>query len=296
MIFKPLLAATLKDVYDIHYPVMTSPKLDGIRVVIKGGIPRTRSLLPIRNGYAMEVFKDPIFEHLDGEIISGPPTAKDVFHRSQSFVMSFDKFDVFCLHVFDYTQDLSSPFLHRFDTVKKKIDEIEKIHPESVKIVQHKLCASAEELLYQEQEAVEQGYEGLMIRDIYGRYKCGRSSLKEGFLMKMKRFVDYEAEIIDFTEEQHNANEATLNELGYTQRKGGQENFIGKDTLGALVAKCDRFTLSFNIGIGFDQHTRQMIWDNKEKYLGRRVKIKYQEIGTKYRPRQPVFLGFREPE
>lgn len=293
MKFKPLLAATLEDIYNIRYPVMTSPKLDGIRVVIRDGVPCTRSLLPVRNTYAMEVFKDPAFNFLDGEIISGPPNAKDVFQRSQSFVMSFDKLDVFCLHVFDYTKDPMVPFLSRYEDLQKIVNNLESAN---IQLVPHKLCASAEELDHQEQEAVEQGYEGLMIRDPYGRYKFGRSSLREGILIKMKRFVDSEAEIIGFNEEKHNANEATLNELGYTQRKGGKENFIGKDTLGSFIAKNDEFEFSFNIGSGLNAAQRKEIWENQEQYMGRIVKFKYQEIGTKDRPREPIFLGFREPE
>jgi hypothetical protein len=40
---------------------------------------------------------------------------------------------------------------------------------------------------------------------------------------------------------------------------------------------------------------RKEIWDNKEKYLGKLAKIKYQEAGKLIRPRFPVWLGFRDP-
>ena len=42
------------------------------------------------------------------------------------------------------------------------------------------------------------GYEGLMLRDPNGIYKFGRSSVKENILLKVKEFMDDEAEIIAF--------------------------------------------------------------------------------------------------
>ena len=42
--------------------------------------------------------------------------------------------------------------------------------------------------------------------------------MREGYLLKVKRFVDGEALVIGVTEPMHNANEAKTNELGRTAR------------------------------------------------------------------------------
>ena len=47
---------------------------------------------------------------------------------------------------------------------------------------------------------LKDGYEGLMLRDPNGVYKFGRSTVKENILLKVKDFMDDEAEIISFRE------------------------------------------------------------------------------------------------
>ena len=54
-----------------------------------------------------------------------------------------------------------------------------------------------EELIDYEQGAVEDGYEGVMLRDPSAPYKYGRSTVRKGYLLKLKRFEDSEAEVID---------------------------------------------------------------------------------------------------
>jgi len=65
---------------------------------------------------------------------------------------------------------------------------------------------SAEELDAFEAACLRDGFEGVMLRSPSGRYKFGRSTLKENLLLKLKRFEDAEAQIIGFEELSHNAN------------------------------------------------------------------------------------------
>jgi DNA ligase-1 len=52
--------------------------------------------------------------------------------------------------------------------------------------------------------------------------------------------------------------------------------------------------VEFGIGSGFDQATRQSLWDNRQNMLGKVVTYKYFSIGVKDKPRFPVFKGFRD--
>lgn len=140
-----------------------------------------------------------------------------------------------------------------------------------------------------------------MIRAERGAYKCGRSTEREGGLVKVKRFVDAEAVVVGFVEEMHNANEATRDALGNTERSTSKAGLVGKGTLGALVVRrtdpyVDAMRPLFNIGTGFTAAQREDFWNRREELLHTLVKFKHFDHGTVDAPRHPVFLGFRAPE
>ena len=137
-----------------------------------------------------------------------------------------------------------------------------------------------------------------MVRSPSSPYKQGRATFKEGYLTKIKPFSDSEATVVGFEERMHNANTATTNALGRTERSSHKENLVPMGTLGALIcsnqAKWPGVT--FNIGTGFDDATRAYIWANRDRAIGTTAKFKYQAIGTVDKPRIPVFEGFRSAE
>jgi DNA ligase-1 len=145
-----------------------------------------------------------------------------------------------------------------------------------------------------EAQWLAQGYEGVMMRHTSGPYKCGRSSMNEGYLMKLKRFSDAEAVVIGFQEEMFNANVAMKDAFGRTKRSSHAGNKTGKGTLGALIVRRESDGVEFNVGTGMDNATRLEIWENQGKYLNQLVKYKWFQVGTDERPRHPVFLGFRD--
>ena len=126
-------------------------------------------------------------------------------------------------------------------------------------------------------------------------YKYGRSTLRESWLWALKPYVDDEAVIIGFEEMLENQNELTYNERGYAERKGGQAGLVPKGTLGKFICASDKWPETFGVGmgVGLTFQLRDEIWANPEKYLGKFIKYKYQEVGGKVRPRQPKFMGFR---
>ena len=146
-----------------------------------------------------------------------------------------------------------------------------------------------------EEECLEAGYEGVMIRDPNGPYKNGRSTEKEGFLLKLKRFEDAEATILGFEERQHNGNEKDDSGKRTTHKAGK----TGLGTLGAIKVMGLNGIYKgvlFDIGTGFDDAQRADIWRNLDVFQGRTVKFKYFPSGSKDKPRFPVFLAFRPEE
>jgi DNA ligase-1 len=164
---------------------------------------------------------------------------------------------------------------------------------QKVKLILPEWMDDVEALEYYEADCLEGGYEGVMVRTANSPYKFGRSTEKEGYLLKIKRFVDGDAVIIGTEEKMHNDNPAEQDELGRTKRSSHKANQIPMNTLGALLVEDTVTKVQFRIGTGFDDETRKMLWGLRLTILGKIVKYKSQSVGVKVAPRFPVYLGMR---
>jgi DNA ligase-1 len=297
----------------LTYPALYSPKLDGIRATVQNGRLYSRALKLIPNKEMQALWGREELDGLDGEIIVGPPTAENCFNRSTSVVMSRDKVsDDAIFHVFDIMLDGVS-----FDMRLARADDcVMNADISAVKLVKHELIKTHTAALKYEERMTKFGYEGIMRRDPNGAYKQGRSTLREGGLIAVKRFVDAEAVILDTYEQEENTNEKTTNELGKSKRSSHKAGKVGKDTLGgftvlileeylsqagmwSLKSITDNAVtkkLAFNIGtgVGLTDAVRTELWTRRKTLPGKIVKFRYQKIGTMEKPRLPVFLGFRD--
>lgn len=292
---KPMLAATVENLDQLkkRFPLYASPKLDGIRVLVQGGQVVSRNLKPIPNQFVQKTLQRELdlwdLEGLDGELIVGDPADKDCFRRTTSGVMSVEGNPDFVFWVFDKYDVADFDFRHR---LVKQI--VKSLNHERVKPVPHILVKDAWETTAYEEQMLARGFEGIMLRVVNGLYKQGRSTMREGHLMKLKQFADSEAVVLGMVEQQHNTNEKKLNEIGKMQRTSHKAGKVGKATMGALKV-CDIHSMvEFEIGTGFDDQFRQTVWDNPKLIHGKTVKYKYFPTGSKDKPRFPVFLGFRE--
>ena len=276
---KPLLAAKLEKLTDIRFPVLATPKLDGIRCILWHGMALTRKLKPIPNHYIRHALESTYSLNLDGELMI--PGAD--FNGIQSAVMSENGHPDFRYVIFDVIRpDL--PYRERVS-----------LHPLCLRPI---LIESEMTLLEYERKCLAEGYEGVMLRSPDGPYKFGRSTVREGALLKWKRFSDDEAVVIGFEERLHNTNEALKDELGYTKRSSGKSGMVLSGTLGALRVKHANGK-EFALGTGFNDADRSRIWSERQAYLGKIVTYTFQELSSKGLPRFPVFRGFRpemEPE
>lgn len=286
---KPMLAAKT-DGKGLSYPLLASPKLDGVRALIIDGVVMSRSFKPIPNAHVQELFGRPEYNGLDGELIVGAPTDKDVYRNTTSGVMSQAGEPDVSYHVFDKF-DHGGGFHDRLRASQEIIGRLNPIIP--IVPVEHRFIACEQTLLALEEQYLAEGYEGVMLRHQRGPYKHGRSTEKEGWLLKLKRFDDSEAVILDTYELMHNANEATQNELGYTERSSHKAGMVGKGILGGLSVRDVYSGVEFDIGTGFDQATREALWKQRDQLPGQVIKYKFFASGVKDKPRFPVFLGFR---
>lgn len=292
--FKPMLAHSKSpDPESLDYPVLVQPKLDGIRAVVKDGRLLSRSLKSIPNASIRAVLEQPQFEGLDGELIVGDPTADDCYRRTCSFVMAEDKTDEpWTFFVFD-VHDHSGPVEDRLIWIADHPSL-----PSNIKPVWTESVEDAAKLAELESRYIAAGFEGGIIRIPGSAYKFGRSG-KAGPLLKLKRYIDYEARVVGVVEELHNGNEAKTNELGRTERSSHAENKVGKGTLGALVVQAlngPHDGAEFRVGTGFTAAVRAELWTERDALVGRVAKIKSFPVGTKDLPRHPVWLGWRDLE
>lgn len=280
-IFRPMLA-TDADLDKLRFPLLASAKLDGVRAVVRDGVVFSRSNKPIPNAHVQKLFGK--YTHFDGELIVGDPTSKTCYRDTVSGVMSVDGEPDVKLYVFDHVGEPSHLYNFRAERLT-----------ESKHVIVHEqvMCLTLEDILQYEEECLGEGYEGLILRDPNAPYKQGRSTVKEGYLLKLKRFVDDEATVIGFEERMHNGNVATVNELGRTARSSHKENKSGRGDLGALLLRHSS-GIEFSCGTGFTDGERGEIWANRDRYLGQIAKYKHFPVGAKDLPRHPVFLGWRD--
>jgi DNA ligase-1 len=295
--FKPLLAQPYEKVKSQPKDRVASFKLDGIRCTIFDGVPYSRSLKVIPNKYVQKYVKEhaAALEGVDCELIIGDSFAPNVFNVTTSGIMRHDGEPDFTIWAFD-----------KVDAVKSWSNRMEELHdqlyqegcPTRLKVLYHRVIHDDEELNLFEKEALDLGYEGIMIRDKFGFYKFGRSGTKNPEIQKVKRFVDAEFEVVGFEPKMHNTNEAKINELGHTERSTSKAGMVAEELMGALVLKMnDGSDRTFSCGSGFTDETRKTLWSSRESLIGRKITVKYFEYGTLDGiPRFPVFKGIRAEE
>lgn len=283
---KPMLAATVQSTEELSYPLLASPKLDGIRALIFEGNLVSRNLKLIPNAYVQKLFRN-LPEGLDGELVVGKPTSKTCFTDTTSGVMSEEGEPNVTFYIFDLVT--GHPFHERYKILK----EFMKSKPKNVKLVKQTRVEDKLMLSAYESDVLEEGYEGVMLRSIDGQYKFGRSTNKEGFLLKLKKFEDSEAEIIGAEELFHNNNERKKDELGRSKRSTHKENMIPGNVLGAFNVRDIHSGVTFDIGSGFTEEQREEFWKIRKNLVGKIIRYKFFATGVKVKPRFPVFTGFR---
>lgn len=271
----------------LRYPVIASPKLDGIRAVVRDGSVLSNALKSIPNLYIRDCVGRAEMNGFDGELMTGG--FGEPFDTS-GVMTKLGKPD-FKFHVFDDFTNPSHGYVRRIGSYTVRVAALAKRYP-FLLAVPTILIRDFESLMAYTEKCLGEGYEGAMVRAPEGVYKFGRATFNEGLLIKIKPFEDAEAVVIGFEEQMENTNEKTTNELGRSKRSSHKSGKIGKNTLGALVLLSEEFG-EFNCGTGMNEAMRALVWANRGKYLGKKVTFKFQRIGMKDKPRIPVFKCFR---
>lgn len=281
--FKPMRACSAPDdLTSILYPCLAQTKLDGITAHIlcdnKGKLhvfSNTLKYIPC-DEVATQLRMD-FCEHMwPCTMLSGEVVHRDGFQATQSIVMSKqtnEPVSNWTYSVFDCL-DFNEPndtYLARKQRVINAFRNW-RVVPH-IRFLRDVEVGDATALANMLQMASDRGHEGLMVRSILGRYKFGDVTPREGYVMKLKPFVDDEAVIVGFNEEHY-------------------EDGAAKDSLGSFIVEHKTFG-RFNLSGKLTRKQRDEFWAARESMLGQLVTFKYQKIGTKDKPREPIFKGVR---
>ena len=272
---------------------LLEPKLDGVRCITVVNYESRTVVQYTRNGKVLENFShisDAILANitllgrsyvLDGEVVSNSfqELMKQV-HRKDDAKASDARlmlFDIIPLSEFlegksTLGQRRRSNLLKSFKAVFDKCGHIDIIPQTEVD-----LDSYVGELQFKQfnKDAIEGGFEGIMIKDINAPYECKRTVS----WLKMKPFI-----------------EVSLTVTGFEEGTGRNE---GK--LGALICEGvdDGKSILVNVGSGFTDDMRADYWADKETMVGQIVEVRAdaatrsQDSEDIYSLRFPRFLRFR---
>jgi len=268
---------------------LLEPKLDGVRVITIVNAENKTATMYSRNGKILENFGHitsaiekhiDLFERstvLDGEMVSSSFQAlmKQVHRKSdvQSKDARLMLFDILPLSEFQkgksvMGQKRRSNLLRSLKPVFDKIGSIDIIPQQEVNLDEY-----VGELQFKayNKEAIESGFEGIMIKDVDANYECKRTVS----WLKQKPFIEVSLTVLE-TEEGTGRNEGKM---------------------GALVCEGieDGKLIKVNVGSGFSDQDRDDFWDCRVD--GQVVEVRADAItqnqdGT-YSLRFPRFLRFR---
>lgn len=312
--FQFMKASPIKKPDQLPWPLGGSPKYDGVRAGVRGGILLSKQMKPIANKRLQAILGHDRFNGLDMELVWGDPSAADCFKRSQQMCSTAeaDVHDAIAF-IFDDFTNLNETYEQRIGEAKTKIGGRRQTVVQGVglSIVGQKMLKSMDELTALEAEVVGQmKFEGVMLRKMDGRYKLGRSTESEALLLKWKQFELDEAEVQDAYEQEANTNEATRRVDGVLERSHAKAGKVGKDTLGGFSVKMvsgDFKGVSCDVGSGFTDDERIALWKFWNEIKGKKnrvalfkerfgfLRVKWQKVGSKDRPRFPVAAGWRAP-
>ena len=270
---------------------LLEPKLDGVRVITVVNAENKTAVMYSRNGKLLENFGHitsaieaniEMFDRsmvLDGEMVSSSFQAlmKQVHRKSDADASDarLMLFDILPLSEFQkgksvMGQKRRSAMLRNMKAIFDKVGSIDVIPQIEVNLDEY-----VGELLFKQynKDAIESGFEGIMIKDVDAIYECKRSVS----WLKQKPFIEVSLEVTDVEE-------------GTGKNEG---------RLGALVCSGvdDGKTIVVNCGSGFTDTDRVEFWDNRANLPGQIVEVRADAItqnqdGT-YSLRFPRFLRFR---
>ena len=260
-------------------------KYDGVRVVAI--VKKNKATLYSRNGKIFNNFahienalSKPEYNNIvfDGEVMSDDFQAlmKQVYRKSganteDAYLALFDM-----LPLKEFNEGRSK--LNSLER-KQELNKLSKTFGSEIKLVDYEIInfdneQGQEKFSEMNKEALEKGFEGLMIKPSNNYYECKRSHA----WLKIKPFIEVTLKVIDIQEG-----------TGKHEGKLGAFSVEGED---------DGKFFSLSVGSGLTDEQRDMYWADKDKLIGRLIEVRADAItksieGDHFSLRFPRFKNFR---
>tara|TARA_Y100000022_G_C13250399_1_gene376908 strand:+ start:817 stop:2103 length:1287 start_codon:yes stop_codon:yes gene_type:complete len=260
-------------------------KYDGVRVVAI--VKKNKATLYSRNGKIFNNFahienalSKPEYNNIvfDGEVMSDDFQAlmKQVYRKSganteDAYLALFDM-----LPLKEFNEGRSK--LNSLER-KQELNKLSKTFGSEIKLVDYEIInfdneQGQEKFSEMNKEALEKGFEGLMIKPNNNYYECKRSHA----WLKIKPFIEVTLKVIDIQEG-----------TGKHEGKLGAFSVEGED---------DGKFFSLSVGSGLTDEQRDNYWAAKDKLIGRLIEVRADAItksieGEHFSLRFPRFKSFR---
>lgn len=237
---------------------------------------------------------------LDGEFIYGDPSDESCFNKTQSAVMSIEwpenlEPELLRFHAFDFWMADEQEFQDRLETVREICDSFSEVG--FLQFVDHYIVESEAELLELYAEALEKGYEGLIIRSPSAKYKFGRATVRENGLGKIKPHNKelFEAEITGWYRQKIYSSSKT-DAFGYKKILKRKGEFVEIDAIGGFNVRDLKTGVEFNVGGGklFTKLFRESQFGIADQYVGKVLQYTSMTYGVVDKPRQPTAVRMRD--
>ncbi len=276
-VYSPMLAHEYKkNMKKLTFPCYAQPKLDGYRMIfdLKGNcLSRTGKEYKILKN--TELYKELIklLERiqlvLDGELyVHDSSFSFENYGVLRKLKISnegdFQKLDKIQYHVYDIIDNEKTlPFKDRFAKLSQLQEAITDLGCHKVKIVQTKICQSKYDADEHHQDMVQQGYEGSILRNAMGLYKCKYRSYD---LLKYKDFDDDEFKIVDFTSETDVTNKDQKIVVWICETENGKR---------------------FKVPSKGTREERQVLYEKGNTFIGKKLWVQYFGLTNEGIPRFP---------
>lgn len=279
---------TIEDLDSLKYPVWVSYKYDGYRGrVLDALVSRTGKLIP--NLYTRKYLESKVgpCAALDGEL-----TLQGNFNSVQSAFSSVNGMPDFTYWVFDCSDYPTYSYRKRYEMAKQRVADI---NDARIKIVPQFICSNAQEVLqiFEKVVSLGEGFDGIIIRDPSAPYKFGRSTLKQGWMLKFKPWKDAEGIIEDFEPLYTNTNDQTTDVRGYSVRSHSNEGMVALEAVGAIWLLWNGKKVKVGGGKDMTKEIREYWWRIRESLKGKKFTFKYLNLTPDGMPRHPTGRGVR---
>lgn len=312
MIILPMLASDAV-LEKIQFPVYEQPKIDGVRALNKNGNLLSRSLESHDNRFVTQFFSLPELNGLDGEMVAEDARHPRLCSLTTSALSTIGGTPYTLWWLFDLinAETCTMDYQDRYVKLQQYLTTLTQTLPhvaERLRVIRCTLVHNLEELLERHKSNVRAGYEGTIVRDPRGKYKSGRSTVKEGGLLRIKPFDDCEILITGVIEGKTNLNEATISATGKTKRSTHAANKVDNGKVGTILGRLlqDIVVNNGERTLPKDTPVRvspgRMTAEEREKYLahpelivGRIGKVQHFPKGVKDTLRMATFQSLRSP-